>query len=1621
MMGRSIFRKSLAVMRRLVFQMALPVLVLGTGLPAAANTDIPGGTAGNSRGTAAVIRDLSEFGDRTTGSRGATEAARYIGTVFRSLGFETTGTHDFLIPVRNGRSAFIIKGAGGEPQAIDCFVGNGISPDSLAEPGIDGHLIYAGAGRLRDFNGMDVKGAVVLMELDSATNWVHAFSLGAKAVIYIRRGAAERFLFEDKFELTPVVFPRFVMDADRVRDLFGDIDTAGGNALPPRVRLVSDLGWQQVLGENIFCMVPGKSPALANELVVVEGFYDTSMFIAGRSPGADQACSIATLLDLARFFRTHPPDRSVLLVATSGHAQALAGMRETIWSIHEKSTVMKEEKKRLERIRRDVSTTIAALEQFQAGKDLPPDLEAAALEGLGEAVKARVETITGRLMALRLMEKSPDTGETIKTLARSRLVLRQLLWKSTLTGLARDEHLLAGSLVPDALKRMSGKSADAARQLEVLNTAMEFHDLVGEKQLQAVVSLHLSSHGDGVGAFSSGWLYDLKQGGNRFAPYSRLDQVLAEAGAAMEKDPDLAGLYQDTLRPSYRHSWQSYFLDTPFLGGEVSSLAGYLGITLATTNDARRFWGTPDDRPDTVDEAYLARQSRCVSTLVSGIASAETLISGSLPDDGFATLKVRANFIRHGELFAEAPAPGSILMAFQGAGLYHQQVDETGIARIKGLATKKRVLDKVIIEGYRFEEGTGKTIWAIDKKKTAKDGYRVKMNKGSVETDLVMFPCRQTTLVNLLEPRTFRYMTRINILDGRLDADPVRYWYSRIDTRSSTLNSIYLESGTRLKLTLSDTLLTHRLILTGSDPENAQGTGYLIDDHPLLAPTGFLGARDMWALLNPRIENLETRGIHSSRIIGLQEQGNAALTKAEAHLEHRQYDAFYKWAGIALALAGRVYDHVEKTQKDVLFGVLFYIALFVPFAFCMERFLFGYASIYRRISAFFCILALLIGIIYKVHPAFELAYSPVVVILAFFIMALSVMVSWIVVSRFEEEIQNLRRRGVSFRHEEIGLFKAFMASFFMGINNLRRHRLRTVLTCFTLIVVTFTVMSFTSVKTVRQHSRLDYGDQAPYPGILVKQLNWKAIPNEAFASLDAFHEPGIKAAPRAWMESHSAAEPVKIPVTTARARSEALGIVGLSSHEPDVSGMDRILVHGRWLNADDWNTVLVSERLARQLGISLDDPGHSVLSLWSIPFTVVGIFSGDAADGFLDLDGESLSPVIFPDEVMPQTTEVEMEAMESGDDVKSFQSRYRHVPFDQVLVIPFDRLVSMGGRLKSIALGVPSDKALSGLVTGMLDRFGLWLFAGSSRGVSLYTASDSLSYGGLPNVLVPVLISMLIVLNTMISSVHERKREIGIYTSVGMAPYHVAILFMAEALAYAVLSVVLGYVLAQTSVKLFGHTSFFQGITVNYSSVAGVAAMAMVILVVGLSSIYPARMASTIAIPDVEKTWALSKPRGNDLAVDLPFLLAPGEDRSAAGYLWHFLSSHREVSHGLFSVADLSWTSSGTHERSAPAAMDDSSQGVLGFTAWLAPFDFGIMQAVNIRFARSGLQDGYLGISMTVTRQSGEANAWWRINRRFVNLMRKQLLIWRSMDAKGKQRFDDAFFAREHVRGDAHV
>ena len=1152
------------------------------------------------------------------------------------------------------------------------------------------------------------------------------------------------------------------------------------------------------------------------------------------------------------------------------------------------------------------------------------------------------------------------------------------------------------------------RTGDEGRKPPHLELQARVHEQVGPVELDhhARLGLHVVRV---LGAFHQGFLYNLKARVNRTGIFSVVADLLDAAAAGSNSSTS----YVNTLRPSRLRSWDSWFLDKPALGGEVASLAGFLGISLVSTGDARALWGTPWDTPENINWETLENQAKLVTDMVEAMAGTSPLQSGKLPQNGFATVTGRANLLLQGELFADYPAAQTVLLAYQGSQKHYSMVDSSGTFWIKGIADKKHVLDKLIIEGYRFDKKSGEVIWAIDKKATGKSNYRLKIRRLEAKTDLILFSCTETTIFGLLEPRNFNYLTKVELLDGRRDAPPAHYWYSRIDTRSSTMASIYTEPGTWLKAILSDNVLTRKMILTNGSQKKSMGLGYPVDQFGAINNTVYRAAADIWNLLSPRIKNLENHGIFDDKIGQLEERGLSALTKAEKSLNEFDYATFSSAASESMALANRVYVQVEKTQKDVLFGVLFYIALFVPFAFCMERFLFNYANIYKRIVAFCTILLALIIIIYQVHPAFQLAYSPTVIILAFFILGLSLMVSLIIFFRFEEEMILLQRRASHRRASEISHWKAFTAAFFLGVSNLRRRRIRTTLTCLTLIILTFTIMSFTTVKSGERQSRLFFNDTAPYQGLLLKRVDWRSLPVEAVDNLvDGFKDAkGI--APRIWLEAKDPTQAVHVPLQFGKHRAELQGLIGLSPSEAEVTGLDKLLSSGRWFSSGDRTSIILDQDMAGALGVATD--GTQTIQLWGHSFTVIGTFDGAKFDKALDLDGEPLTPVTFPQEAGSEISEVEQEAMESGEDIRSFQSKYHHIPASQVAIIPASTLLTIGGKLKNLAVLPQGTTSISETAEGLVDRFSMAIFAGENDGVWLYNQSDSIQYSGVPNIIIPLLISIFIVLNTMISSVYERKNEIAIYTSVGLAPSHVSFLFIAEALALAVISVVLGYLLAQVSASLFAGTRLWAGLTVNYSSMAGVAAMVLVIGVVLLSVIYPSRVAAKIAIPDVNANFSLPRAVNNRISITLPFFMKYDEHDSIGGFIFSYFTSHQEVSHGLFSTGPVDLiTSCCTIDEMRALIVNTEQPHTMYCTyirskVWLAPFDFGIMQWVDIQFCPVEDNPNYLEIKVTIERRSGEESAWERINTSFLHDLRKQLLVWRSIDDASHTHFASEF------------
>ena len=373
--------------------------------------------------------------------------------------------------------------------------------------------------------------------MDSGKNWLHTANLGARALIYIDRGASPKQFFKEKFELSPLQFPRFWMSLADAQKAFGDFANAPNGQVATTAHLLSEVGWQMALSENIYCFVEGSDPKFKERLIMVEAFYDSTATVAGVSPGADEAVSIATLLELARFLKKNPPKRSVLLIASSGHAQALAGMREIVWSLSSRSKDLRDLSRSFKALVKKTRKTIQLLKNMSAE---PADGQPANLEdiqllkaAIDERLKTDSDRVSRRLMQLRLEKKDKANTENIQKLADERLLLKRLMFSKDYTDLSAADRRALLNFRPQTIEDQKAILSDVSRYSRELGDARNFRGQVRAYDLDAAISLHLSSHGDGFGAFNYGWMFPFRPRINRTPAHSMRSCKRGQPGLKM--------------------------------------------------------------------------------------------------------------------------------------------------------------------------------------------------------------------------------------------------------------------------------------------------------------------------------------------------------------------------------------------------------------------------------------------------------------------------------------------------------------------------------------------------------------------------------------------------------------------------------------------------------------------------------------------------------------------------------------------------------------------------------------------------------------------------------------------------------------------------------------------------------------------------------------------------------------------------------------------------------------------------------------------------------------------------------------------------------------------------------
>lgn len=1164
--------------------------------------------------------------------------------------------------------------------------------------------------------------------------------------------------------------------------------------------------------------------------------------------------------------------------------------------------------------------------------------------------------------------------------------------------------------------------------------------------------------------------------------------------------------FVNAISASGGKTWKTYIPGKIAFDSEVATLVGKTGIAFATIEDARVLTDTPLDTIDRVDLREDGNLHQQAQTLAS-------LLIQALRDPQMPTAARVGNF--YCNLFGDVvefdaresalpnkPVPYPILTlrrkhkTMMGVrGDLFAMGDNKGNFEVAGLAMEGRATRRLggaqEVEAYILDPDSGDIIYAPD---LGNYGAKLLPNKVPINTRrrgcrVVTFPCVSTTIYDLVDQRYLRTLRELEVYDALSDSPPEKFgvskpWQQEGVSAAEPIALVYSEPQSRIKIGMAYGQIGKRLLLIKAtksgmkNPTLYTGEGFVVRENGSIRLTPYVVVRDMWWLDENRSRLYKRFGISSDRLDKLHQFADEYLTRAETALFQSDYQQALKLARAAWGYESRAYPDVKRTGNDVVNGIMFYLALLMPFAYFMERLIFGFPNINRQIIATFGIFLLVFYFLSQVHPAFQITTTPIIILIAFVVLALTVIVISIIVRKFEEQLEKIRQQGNKVYKADVGRLSASAAAFSLGISNMRKRKGRTILTCTTLVILTFTVISFTSVRTFMRPNRTSLPQVTPrYTGLLIRDQYWRPLEEPVLnsilndmqktqitvgnlerlleqknillaqqgqtlidipAALTELQETGFienideqpiltvqnVVAPRSWYQSSGTGDqsfvqltrsaneqdlaPPTRPLTDEPLSFAANMLVGMSEAEPAVTGIDRYLQYGKWFDradAENWPTewpyaIVLPKGMADLLKITESDMGKATISVYGADFTVVGVL-GIGFKDLTDNDGEEMTPVDY------QLMQQQRSRGGTGDETLEGElQKYLHLTPDSIAILPYEVVMNQGGTLRSVAVNMEPQEddpkllaaidKLDLIMAPLMNRIALDFFVGRDKDTYLYSSIGMTSFSGMGNLFVPILIAALIVLNTMLGAVYERVREIGIYSSVGLAPIHIAFLFLAEACVYAIVGAVLGYLMGQVIATTLVHFGWLAGLTLNYSSMSTVVATIIVMIVVLLSTLYPAIKASRMAVPDIERKWKLPEPEGDVWHFNLPFTVLAEEALGLNVFMRDYFDAHADESASDFYTDNVTFS----------AAEEDSYQ--IGMMVWLAPYDLGVSQSIEfITSPVGGEEEDLYKITLDVHRESGEIASWKRVNRRFLNLLRKQLLIWRTFSVDVRAEFHE--------------
>jgi hypothetical protein len=1513
----------------------------------------------------------------------------------------------------------------------------GARPCTTGAEGIQGRCVYVGQGLPHQRKPRSLRGQIAVMEVTGRHNWQGVWNDLPAAIVLL--GSDEM----DSRDATSHILrisanvPRFFVPegplAQALRE--GRIQGASLNV---------DVQWKAGSGKCILALVLPEGGGTGRRALALGAQFDAMSFVPDLAPGADAAVDSAMMLNLLRHYSRNRPDKPLLFVFFDAFGIDQKGVRETFLALSPENpntrSSREDQQDRLEQYRRD-ARLCRLLEQTGDALAHLSDPKFASLHPYirDEAAREVIEIET-QMHPLRLAQydaqarQDPGLQEKIDRLALRRTQFFQaekaLLEGNYSTDVARR---LAKGLWQQARQRIETQYAqtlswqqrfEAHRKIrrEVLS-ALEIHD-PDSQVVGALLAVDLSDAGVAAGMtpMSSYWGQDDAKPVEPFRQW--LDRVLKE-----EKDRIWTPQQQVALNTVYVGKGGS--LSEPVVG-TMPAMTGYVsnygltGVTWTTTSAPRIRLDTPIDTFDRLDWSRLDPQIMATTRLIERMAVSSENLDWKPP----VPLALRYNRIdglvvdrSPGEPVPRLPMGGFLACIEHGvvsggrAGL-HWMEKVPGIRRQDWQFTGAdgRFLfptihshmrpDRVLyyLQSFKVEDD-GRITRALDYKKAGK-GLRLNTNirGGTQPLRGVVFSCEGVSAVEFFDPRFLSPLTSLTVLDARRGTEPQRMNL----TSHRGVTACFLETGVKWQFILRAGITRNRMALlnvrSGAVEEPLKLTDrQVMAGFPTFRRTDYQqlhqSAIDLYRLDYMRLAKYSKAGIHAQPIRKLQQKTDDLLAEAREALEADDGRAYYAATASALSNEIRAYQAVRDTASDVTRGAVFLLLMLVPFAWILERLVYATPHIYKQIGASLGIFTVMALVLMSFHPAFEISGQPMMIVMAFAIIFMSLLVISVIYSKFESGLTELRSGHAETAAAKTSRGGVVLTAFRLGIANMRKRKLRTFLTAVTVVLITFSLLCFMSTSNYTGSREYDLDQPAGFTGVLVRQPGWRRLAEQSRIVLGAYVGEEYDLTPRYWLSGGWSGK-MRFRVRSRETGKDYSfsGGLGLSGAEGDLTGLRGLLDH--WDVFADTGGIYLPVAVAEQMDLrprSEQGPGD-ILVFAGKDLELLGTFDPGVFDETVrDMENVMLTPldtagVDRQRRALINQRDVDVMAgeMASGVGLEDSSSLPRHSS-RACCIVPAEIMSQLEvGALQSLAAGTKDFTSAQDLARRLSGLVAQPVYYGQKGQPVSVIASTPMAPSAPKSILVPLLIGGLMIFNTMLSSIAERKREVYIYTSIGLAPLHVAVLFLAEAVTYGLMGSVFGYVAGQAVATVLGDLGLLGGLTLNYSGTHAIAVMLMVMAVVILSSLVPAYLAGKLAAPSNEMSWKVPEPVHDTITDELPFTVTGRGAHGVLMYLFEYFDIHKEGAVGHFSTDDL---------RVFGGDETGPERSGVEATVWLAPYDLGVRQHVRLTLHPTDEEEVF-AMEAQLIRGSGQLGSFHQLNRKFLGDLRKQMLGWRRLSTR---------------------